>query len=76
MKGVPDAFLKVLADAPFNILGNGAAFFLGKGSKKRQHELTIFGEGVDFFLLKPNFNSYGFQLPYCLQEINGVSCKT
>lgn len=40
---IGDALLEAFSGAPFYILANGTAFFLGEGCQKGQHQFAVLG---------------------------------
>ena len=54
---VGDAVLHPLSDAPFHIVGNAAAFLLGKGRQDGQHQFAVPVHRADTFLLEPHLNA-------------------
>ena len=57
---VGDTLLHTLADTPFHIIGNAAAFLLGERCKNGHHQFAVTTHGVDVFFFKSYLNTYVF----------------
>ena len=70
------AVCKPLTLAPGTVLGNAAAFFLGKRGHDRQHQFALAVEGPDVFLFKVDLNTLVLQPADGGQAVDRVSGKT
>lgn len=62
-----------LSDAPFDVLGDGTAFFLGERSEDGQHQLAIPVHRMYALVLEPDVHADLFQMPDRLQQVDGVA---
>ena len=70
---VRDALFKAFSRTPFYIFTDRAAFFLGEGCQKSEHQFTILGQRVNMFFLKSDGNPKPFEVANCLQKVDRVS---
>ena len=70
------AVFKPLADAPFQVFGNGAAFLLRKGSHDRQDQFGYRSCCIQSFLFKIELDTDALQMTHIGQALDRVAGKS
>ncbi|MPM74367.1 hypothetical protein SDC9_121355 [bioreactor metagenome] len=76
---VVNLYLSILItklQAKLYVLRKRSRLLLGQGSHNRKKQLTTSFQRINVFFFKNNSYVLFFELPYILQAVNGVSCKS